>query len=200
MEDGSGGLNASIQFELSRPESTGLKRGWSTVRDVREQLKGTDAESLAAADLIALLGAQAVEVCGGPRIAVAVGRTDATEADPVGRMPSENASIEELKRCFSRQGLDTRELVCLSGAHTIGGKGFGDPAAFDNDYFQALLRKPWLSKSDSMAGMIGLPSDHILPDDPDCAQYIEKYARSTADWHKDFSFAYVKMTEQGYLA
>lgn len=29
----------------------------------------------------------------------------------------------------------------LSGAHTIGGKGFGDPVTFDNTYFKTLLEK-----------------------------------------------------------
>lgn len=39
----------------------------------------------------------------------------------------------------------TRELVALSGAHTIGGKGFGSPVVFDNAYFKILLEKPWSS-------------------------------------------------------
>jgi hypothetical protein len=32
---GDGGLNASIQFELDRPENFGLKRGWRLVEQVR---------------------------------------------------------------------------------------------------------------------------------------------------------------------
>jgi len=37
----------------------------------------------------------------------------------------------------------TQELVVLSGAHTLGAKGFGNPNLFDNSYFQILLQKPW---------------------------------------------------------
>lgn len=37
----------------------------------------------------------------------------------------------------------TQELVALSGAHTIGSKGFGDPTVFDNAYYKILLEKPW---------------------------------------------------------
>lgn len=33
--DGTGGLNASIQFELDRPENFGLKRGWRVIQEVR---------------------------------------------------------------------------------------------------------------------------------------------------------------------
>lgn len=34
VADGSGGPNASLQYELDRPENQGLKRGWSAVREV----------------------------------------------------------------------------------------------------------------------------------------------------------------------
>lgn len=40
-------------------------------------------------------------------------------------------------------GCSTQEMVALSGAHTIGNKGFGNPNLFDNSYFQILLQKPW---------------------------------------------------------
>jgi L-ascorbate peroxidase len=37
----------------------------------------------------------------------------------------------------------TQELVALSGAHTLGSKGFGSPTTFDNSYYKVLLEKPW---------------------------------------------------------
>ncbi len=36
-----------------------------------------------------------------------------------------------------------------------------------------LLKKPWLNKNDAMASMIGIPSDYVLPDDPDCLPVIQ---------------------------
>lgn len=42
-------------------------------------------------------------------------------------------------------GFRTQELVALTGAHTLGSKGFGDPDVFDNSYFKILLQKPWKS-------------------------------------------------------
>jgi hypothetical protein len=51
------------------------------------ELKGTAASSLSYADLIALFGAHAVALCGGPSIPVRVGRVDAGQADPPGRLP-----------------------------------------------------------------------------------------------------------------
>jgi L-ascorbate peroxidase len=78
-----------------------------------------------------------------------------------------------------------------------GGKGFGDPVAFDNAYYTALLAKPWLNTQDEMSTHIGLPSDHVLPDDPECLPIIQEYAGDTAAFHRDFAAAYVKMTMMG---
>jgi catalase (peroxidase I) len=85
-------------------------------------LQGTPAAGqVSNADLIALAAAKAVAVCGGPSIPVLVGRQDATAADPPGRMVSEKAGVEALKLNFADKGLGVKEMVVLSGAHTLGG-------------------------------------------------------------------------------
>ena len=45
-------------------------------------------------------------------------------------------------------------FVCLQ----LGGKGYGDPLAFDNTYYTTLLQKPWADKSNTMNQHIGEPS------------------------------------------
>lgn len=50
---------------------------------------------------------------------------------------------------------------------------------------------------DEMASMIGLPSDHVLPDDPDCLPLIEAYAADQAAFFNDFAAAYAKLTTLG---
>ena len=84
-------------------------------------------------------------------------------------------------------------VVCAAGT-----KGFGDPATFDNFYFNALLKKPWEDKSNNMADMIGLPSDRVLPDDAECREYIQEYAKDQKLFLSDFSDAYIKLTSLGY--
>lgn len=86
-------------------------------------LKGTPAEgAVSYADLIAWAGAKAVTVTGGPQIGpLTVGRADADAADPPGRMASEKSDADTLIRNFQEKGFNVRELVALSGAHTIGG-------------------------------------------------------------------------------
>lgn len=60
-------------------------------------------------------------MCGGPTIPVLVGRQDVAAADPTGRMVSEKAGIEALKANFADKGLSVKDMVILSGAHTLGG-------------------------------------------------------------------------------
>jgi len=193
-----GGMNASIQFELERPENFGLKRGWRIILDLEKAVKDTPAEGLVSrTDWIAIAGAAAVAVCGGPAIAVAIGRKDASGPDPEGRLPAESLSASELKSNFASKGFSVREMVALSGAHTIGGKGFGAPDVFDNAYFKSLLARPWLDKKDPMATMIGLPSDHVLPDDDECLPFIKEFSSSEDAFFEAFSSAYLKMTSSG---
>lgn len=47
------------------------------------------------------------------------GRQDAAAADPGGRLPAESLSATDLKAAFADKGLDTHDLVVLSGAHTV---------------------------------------------------------------------------------
>lgn len=85
-------------------------------------LKGTPADgAVSYADLIAWAGARAVAVTGGPRIeGLTIGRADAAAADPPGRMASEKSGAKALIENFAEKGFSVRELVALSGAHTIG--------------------------------------------------------------------------------
>ena len=78
-----------------------------------------------------------------------------------------------------------------------GGKGFGDPVTFDNTYFTALIAKPWLKPNDPMAEHIGLPSDHALPEDPECLGIIKEYAADNEAFKRDFGAAYQRLVETG---
>ena len=204
-----GGANASVRFELSRPESFGLKRGLGPVTAVYEATRNGPASGLSFADVIAASGAYAVELTGGPEITsrLRFGRVDATAADPENRMPGESASGEETRAAFSAMGYTLAETVCLAGAHTIGGKGFGEPYVFDNEYYKTLLVRPWdgvknpgATKDDlEMGSHVGLTSDKNLAIDPPSLEVIERYARAQDVFFEDFAKVYVKMTESGAM-
>lgn len=66
-----------------------------------------------------------------------------------------------------------QELVALSGAHTIGQKGFGAPLTFNNEYYQLILNEPWADPTNDMASMIGLPTDRALMADAETKKWIK---------------------------
>ncbi|KAL4282779.1 hypothetical protein GQ457_16G000730 [Hibiscus cannabinus] len=194
MNENLGGMNGSIVYELERPENAGLKKSVKVLEKAKKEIDAI--RSVSWADMIAVGGAEAVSVCGGPKIPVILGRLDSGEPDPEGKLPEETLDAAGLKQCFQRKGFSTQELVALSGAHTIGGKGFGSPFAFDNSYFKILLEKPWNSSA-GMSTMIGLPSDHAIVEDDECLRWVTKYADDQNMFFEDFKNAYVKLVNSG---
>ncbi|XP_022131500.1 putative L-ascorbate peroxidase 6 isoform X2 [Momordica charantia] len=192
--DNSGGMNGSIIHELDRPENTGLKKPVKILGKAKSTLDLIRPVSWA--DMISVAGTEAVSICGGPSIAVELGRLDSGKPDPEGKLPEESLDAFGLKQSFSRKGFATQELVALSGAHTIGSKGFGSPVVFDNSYFKILLEKPW-SDTGGMSSMIGLPSDRALTDDDECLRWIKEYANNQNVFFEDFKKAYIKLVNSG---
>src|SRR5215472_363323 len=169
----SGGAHGAIHLlnEAARVENS----GWSTVcLELISQAKA-DFRSLSWADLVAVAGAVAVEMCGGPTIPVGLGRVDALEPAPEHRLPTTDEGAARLKAHFERMGMGARELVALSGGHTLGGSKSGaftgDPMAFSNSYFKVLT-------SGDAATL--LDSDRALLDDPDLRGWVERYAQDEA--------------------
>eukprot|EP00897_Mesotaenium_endlicherianum_P009894 jgi/Mesen1/8933/ME000550S08355 len=197
LASGAGGMNGSVLMELERPESAGLKRAIRVLEKVRLDLE--PALQVSWADMIALAGAEAIEICGGPHIKVPLGRLDKAVADEEGQMPAEDLSAAALREAFHSKGFSTQEMVALLGSHTLGNKGFGDPVVFDNTYYKSLLLKPWasLSTDNKMASMIGIPTDHVIADDKEALIWIELYANDQEKFFQDFSSAYRKMINLG---
>ncbi|KAJ0971229.1 hypothetical protein J5N97_019188 [Dioscorea zingiberensis] len=194
LYDNSGGMNGSIVYELDRPENAGLSKSVKILDKAKSEIDGI--QHVSWADLISVAGAEAVALCGGPTIPIKLGRLDAREPDPQGKLPEESLDASGLKKCFLRKGFSTKELVALSGAHTLGGKGFGNPNVFDNAYFKILLEKPWASSA-GMSNMIGLPTDRALVEDDECSRWISIYAVDEARFFNDFKYAYAKLVDLG---
>uniref|UniRef100_A0A0D9X9X3 Plant heme peroxidase family profile domain-containing protein n=1 Tax=Leersia perrieri TaxID=77586 RepID=A0A0D9X9X3_9ORYZ len=191
IADKSGGMNGSIIYEVDRPENTGLNKSIKVLRKAKEVIDGV--QQVSWADLIAVAGAESVALCGGPEIPVRLGRLDSSTADPTGKLPEETLDATALKTLFSKKGFSTQEMVVLSGAHTIGGKGFGNPNVFDNAYFKVLLEKPQPSSS-GMPAMVGLRTDWALTEDDECLRWINLYAQDQTKFFADFKDAYIKLS------
>jgi len=195
VSDKSGGMNGSIIYEVDRPENTGLNRSIKILGKAKAGID--DIQKVSWADLIAVAGAEAVALCGGPEIPVRLGRLDSSTADPAGKLPGETLDAAALKTLFSRKGFSSQEMVVLSGAHTIGGKGFGSPIVFDNTYFKVLLEKKPQTSSSGMEAMVGLRTDWALTEDDECLRWIRMYAEDQAKFFDDFRDAYIKLVDSG---
>jgi L-ascorbate peroxidase len=144
------------------------------------------------ADVIAVGGAAAVLKCGGPTMEIGLGRTDGSVAAPPHRLPGGYEGAGMLKRMFARMGLGPRELVALSGAHTLGHtqrRPFTtEPWVFSNSYFVQLLTEP----ASSLLG-----TDTALLNDPELRPFVDRYAEDEALFRADFTCAYRRLTWLG---
>jgi hypothetical protein len=60
------------------------------------------------------------------------------------------------------------------------------------------VRVSFLEKASSCRCYVaGLPSDHALPDDPECLRFIQAYADDQQLFFKDFAAAYLQLTSLG---
>ncbi|KAK1230735.1 hypothetical protein PQX77_006185 [Marasmius sp. AFHP31] len=116
VEDGTGGLDASIIFELDRPQNIGSGMS-ETLKDFSPSVK----PFVAFADLIALGTVVALSACGGPTIPYRAGRIDATSAGPA-TVPEPHQDLASHTDAFKRQGFTQSEMIALVACgHSFGG-------------------------------------------------------------------------------
>ena len=215
--DQTGGSDgATMRFA---PESEdGANAGLGIERDVLEPVKREFPE-LSYADIWTLAGCVAIEESGGPKIEHHLGRTDATSgaACPVvGRLPDAAQGAQHLRDVFHRMGFDDRDIVALSGAHTVGrchkvrsgfdGPWTTNPLKFDNEYFRNLMNLEWVPRkwdgplqyTDAKTEtLIMLPTDMALKTDPVFAPIAREYANDQSAFFRDFSSAFSRLVAKG---
>ena len=118
--DGSGGLDSSILFELDRESSAGLGGASAAIKEMTQGLKRTTQASLA--DVLAIAGAETIEVVGGPRIVVQLGREDAKKAEAeVGRAgwSWEKPTAAGLRGLYPGTGLSAKDAEVTFSVSTV---------------------------------------------------------------------------------
>jgi len=177
-------------------------------------------EKISHADLWTVAANVAIEVMGGPSIPTRFGRTDAQDSSAsvesqVGRLPDGDKGIDHLREIFHPKGFTDKDIVALSGAHTVGkchgdrsgfeGAWTEDNLAFSNSYFAEMLKKEYADettakgcpqKRHAASGTIMLISDVALLEEP-FRQYVDLYAKDQGAFFQDFTSAWVKLQENG---
>jgi len=177
-------------------------------------------DTISNADLWALAANVAIKVMGGPDIKTRFGRTDAESSSEsvesqVGRLPDGDKGIDHLREIFHPKGFNDKDIVALSGAHTVGkcnldrsgfdGPWTEEPLKFDNTYFKEMLEKEYKEETTekgnpqfrSSDGTIMLISDLALLKDPAFKEHVETYAKDQDAYFQDFTKAWIKLQENG---
>ncbi|KAF3974918.1 hypothetical protein CMV_001788 [Castanea mollissima] len=209
---------------LAHGANNGLEIAVSLLEPIKEQFP-----ILSYADFYQLAGVVAVEITGGPEIPFHPGRpvseshflnallsillnymhwfgretVDLRVSQIIrsyARMPNATKGSDHLRDVFGHMGLSDKDIVALSGGHTLGrchkersgfeGPWTANPLIFDNSYFKELL-------SGEKEGLIQLPSDKALLEDPVFRPLVEKYAADEDAFFADYADAHLKLSELG---
>ncbi|KAL5222690.1 hypothetical protein ABZP36_027403 [Zizania latifolia] len=193
-----GGANGSIRYE--EEYTHGSNAGLKIAIDLVEPIK-TKNPRITYADLYQLAGVVAVEVTGGPTVEFIPGRRDSSVCPREGRLPDAKKGAPHLRDIFYRMGLTDKDIVALSGGHTLGrahpersgfeGAWTQEPLKFDNSYFLELLK----GESERL---LKLPTDKTLLEDPGFRRYVELYAKDEDAFFKDYAESHKKLSELGF--
>ncbi|KAK7302489.1 hypothetical protein RJT34_13379 [Clitoria ternatea] len=119
--DGSILINKGPQSERNAFGHQGV-RGFEVIEKAKERLERSCPGVVSCADIVALAARDAIFMANGPFYKVPTGRRDGlvSNISLASEMPDVNDSIQLLMIKFLNKGLTAKDLVLLSGAHTIG--------------------------------------------------------------------------------
>jgi len=214
--------NAAMRFTDGGEGTFGANAGLPDVAlGLLEPITKKYEAQISNADLWTLAANVAIKEMGGPEVPTRFGRVDAASSaesveSQVGRLPDGDKGIDHLREIFHPKGFDDKDIVALSGAHTVGrcnpdrsgfdGPWTEEPLKFDNTYFTEMISKKYVlgeaspgnpQYEDAETGTIMLISDLALLTDDAFKVHVEAYAADQAAYFADFTAAWVKLQENG---
>uniref|UniRef100_A0A1J3FBI2 Peroxidase n=1 Tax=Noccaea caerulescens TaxID=107243 RepID=A0A1J3FBI2_NOCCA len=123
------GCDASILLDSTKPnqaEKDGPPnisvRSFYVIEDAKTKLERVCPRTVSCADVIAIAARDAVTLSGGPYWSVLKGRKDGTisRANETINLPAPTFNVSQLIQSFASRGLSVKDMVTLSGGHTIG--------------------------------------------------------------------------------
>ncbi|RWR81237.1 Peroxidase 68 [Cinnamomum micranthum f. kanehirae] len=114
---------SSFTGEKTANPNANSVRGFDVIDTIKSQLESLCPQVVSCADILAVAARDAVVALGGPTWTVQLGRRDSTTAslsDANSDIPQPTFDLSALITAFTNKGLTAKEMVALSGSHTIG--------------------------------------------------------------------------------
>uniref|UniRef100_I1QCJ5 Peroxidase n=1 Tax=Oryza glaberrima TaxID=4538 RepID=I1QCJ5_ORYGL len=190
------GCDASVLLDptpasAAAPEKAGIPnlslRGFEVIDAAKAALEGECPGVVSCADVVAFAGRDAAYLLSGNKVYfdMPAGRYDgrvSLASETLPNLPPPFAGVDRLKQMFAAKGLDTDDMVTLSGAHSIGVahcSSFSDrlpPNASDMDPELAASLQQQCSSSSSNGGASG---DNTVAQDVETPDKLDnKYYRN----------------------
>lgn len=115
--------NSTFTGEKTAGPNNNSLRGFDVIDTIKTQVEAACSGVVSCADIVAIAARDSVVALGGPTWTVLLGRRDSTTASlsaANNNLPAPISNLSALISSFQGHGLSTKDLVALSGSHTIG--------------------------------------------------------------------------------
>ncbi|XP_043723696.1 peroxidase P7-like [Telopea speciosissima] len=168
--------SANIDSEKNAFPNVNSTRGFDVIDKIKSKVdKVCGSSIISCADILAVVARDSVVALGGPTWDVQLGRRDSTTASRTtanNDIPSPALDLSALISNFKKQGLDTKDLVALSGAHTI---GFAKCSLFKNHLYNETNIDPNFASARKSTCPPSGGDDNRAPIDPTASQFDTQY-------------------------
>ncbi|KAF5208182.1 Protease do-like 1 protein [Thalictrum thalictroides] len=114
----------AVPGEQNAFPNAGSLRGFEVIDNIKKQVdRACGGPVVSCADILAIAARDSVVALGGRSYSIPVGRRDARTSSLAGAnrdLPRANENLNVLLGKFSRKGFNAKEMVALSGSHTVG--------------------------------------------------------------------------------
>ncbi|KAK6931242.1 hem peroxidase [Dillenia turbinata] len=216
---------SSITSEQNAGPNKNSVRGYSVIQDAKTQVEKICPGVVSCADIVAVAARDASVAAGGPSWTVKLGRRDSTTTgfnQALTDLPSFKDGLDVLISRFASKGLNTRDMVALSGAHTIGqaqcftfrDRLYGNGSDIDAGFASTCKRRCPASGNNSVLAPLDLvtptsfdynyfknlmqkkgllESDQVLFSGGSTESIVKEYGKSSSTFKDDFASAMIKM-------
>ncbi|KAL0538048.1 hypothetical protein IC582_027042 [Cucumis melo] len=115
--------NENFVGEKTAAPNVNSLRGFEVIDAIKSEMESVCPQTVSCADILALAARDSVGLSGGPFWKVEFGRGDsisASKSAAQNNIPGPNSTVATLVSKFQNLGLSLRDMVALSGGHTLG--------------------------------------------------------------------------------